>query len=132
MTDETSSESAAGEAAVRRIVEGWHTLDPAGWADVVTDDIEYQNMPWPGVVTIGPDSIHQVLGAFVDRYELSFEVRSLITDGKIAYSERVEHFEPRPGTDDEPFDLAVTGVFELRGGKVAAWRDYFDRRAFKA
>jgi limonene-1,2-epoxide hydrolase len=41
-------------------------------------------------------------------------------------AERAEHFTRRDGTR-EPFVLPVMGVFELRDGKVVAWRDYFER-----
>lgn len=28
--------------------------------------------------------------------------------------------------------LPICGVFEMRGGKIAGWRDYFDRTAQRA
>ena len=41
-------------------------------------------------------------------------------------TERTEHFTRKDGSR-EPFVLPVMGVFELRDGKVVAWRDYFER-----
>ena len=41
-------------------------------------------------------------------------------------TERTEHFARKDGSR-EPFVLPVMGVFELRDGKVGAWRDYFER-----
>lgn len=32
--------------------------------------------------------------------------------------------------DGRTVELPVMGVFELSGGKIAGWRDYFDRGAF--
>lgn len=126
------TDNETGLAAIRRIVEDWPRLSLEDWAEVVTDDVEYQNMPWRGVVTIGPEGIHQVLQQFVANYETRFEVGATGCTGMHGFSERVEHFTPKPGTNAEVFELPVLGVFELREGKVSAWRDYFDRRAMKA
>jgi limonene-1,2-epoxide hydrolase len=30
------------------------------------------------------------------------------------------------------FELPVMGTFEIRGGKIGAWRDYFDTNQFAA
>lgn len=128
MTTDTN----AGLAAIRRIVDDWPRLTVEEWAEVCTDDVEYQNMPWRGVVTVGPAGIHQVLQQFVANYETRFEVGPTGCDGANGFSERVEHFTPKPGTEAEAFELPVLGVFEVRDGKVSAWRDYFDRRAMKA
>jgi limonene-1,2-epoxide hydrolase len=122
----------AGNDGVRRIVESWPELSVEDWREICTADVKYQNMPWQKVVTEGPDGIHAVLKDFAGKFDVTMEVHQLGADGNLAFSERTEHFTPRPGSDGESFDLPVTGVFELRDGKVAAWRDYFDRRAMKA
>jgi limonene-1,2-epoxide hydrolase len=121
-----------GIDAVRRIVEGWPDMSVQDWREVCTDDVRYQNMPWDRTVTVGPDEVHRMLEGFAGRFEVGLEVHHLGVDGNAAFSERTEHFVPRPGVDGETFDLPVTGVFELRDGKVSAWRDYFDRRAMKS
>ena len=41
-------------------------------------------------------------------------------------TERVDIFK-LPG---KSFELPVMGTFELRGGKIHAWRDYFDMNQF--
>lgn len=121
-----------GVDAVRRIVEGWPDMSVDDWHEVCTDDVRYQNMPWDTTVTVGPAQIHQVLEGFAGRFEVDLDVLHLGVDGDVAFSERTERFVPRSGVDAETFELPVTGVFELRDGKVSAWRDYFDRRAMKA
>jgi limonene-1,2-epoxide hydrolase len=37
-------------------------------------------------------------------------------------NERTDRFK----LDERWIELPVMGVFELRGGKISAWRDYFD------
>lgn len=45
--------------------------------------------------------------------------------GEIVMNERLDRFV----MGDKRVDLPVMGVFEVRNGKVAAWRDYFDAAA---
>jgi limonene-1,2-epoxide hydrolase len=44
------------------------------------------------------------------------------------FTERVDRFTMRNGTR---FELPVNGVFELRGGKIASFRDSFDLASFE-
>ena len=122
-----------GMDAVRRICEGWNEMTQQDWRDICTPDVAYQNMPWDRTVVTGPDAIYQTLESFGGTYDVRMEVRHLDGNDSVVFSERVEHFTPRnpAGGAEEPFDLPVTGVFELTDGKVSAWRDYFDRRAMK-
>ncbi|MGF1599228.1 MAG: nuclear transport factor 2 family protein [Acidimicrobiales bacterium] len=121
-----------GMGAVRRIVEGWPTMTADDWREVCTDDVDYRNMPWEDIVTVGPDAVHEVLQRFAARFDVRFDIGAIGSSDGRAFAERVEHFTPRPGEEGEAFHLPVLGVFDLDGGKVAAWRDYFDRRAMKA
>ena len=41
-------------------------------------------------------------------------------------TERVDVFT----LPDKSFDLRVMGTFEVIGGKISAWRDYFDMQQF--
>lgn len=45
--------------------------------------------------------------------------------GEIVMNERLDRFI----AGDKRVDLPVMGIFEVRGGKVVAWRDYFDAAA---
>jgi limonene-1,2-epoxide hydrolase len=46
----------------------------------------------------------------------------MAADGDVVLTERIDTFE-MGGKD---VVLPVMGVFEVRDGKIAAWRDYFD------
>ena len=41
-------------------------------------------------------------------------------------TERVDVFK----LPDKSFELRVMGTFEVIGGKISAWRDYFDMQQF--
>ena len=47
---------------------------------------------------------------------------NLLSAGDVVIAERVD----RTVANGKPVDLPCCGVFELREGKIAVWRDYFD------
>jgi limonene-1,2-epoxide hydrolase len=86
-----------------------------------TEDAIYHNMPMDPVT--GREAIRALLEAFVNPAEaIDFEVRHMAGDGDVVFTERVDRFN----LGGRQIALPVAGVFELRDGKIAAWRDYFD------
>ena len=93
--------------------------------ELVTDDCEYDNVPMGAVH--GPDGIRQTLGPFLaGASELDWQVRRQVADATTVMNERVDRF--RMG--DRWVELPVMGVFEVRDGRIALWRDYFDLATF--
>jgi limonene-1,2-epoxide hydrolase len=52
----------------------------------------------------------------------------VVANGNVVMTERVDVLE----ANDRSVTLPVLGVFELAGGRIAAWRDYFDLDQFSA
>ena len=115
----------AGIEAVRRLCEGWHRMTAAEFSECMTDDVDYRNIPIDGDHHVGPDAAHAVLSRFAQTWGVRLEVLNLVGDGAVVLTERHEHFVHRAGTK-QPFMLPVMGAFELRDGKISAWRDYFE------
>jgi limonene-1,2-epoxide hydrolase len=88
---------------------------------MLTEDIEYQNMMLPPIH--GREGVHEtlemLLGLCTDSEWL---VHRELTDGTLVMNERTDRFE----LHGEWCDLPVMGVFEVRDGQIAKWRDYFD------
>lgn len=119
MTDESPAE------LVRRFCATWPTGDVDAICAYFTDDAVYHNIPVDPVT--GRDAIKAAIAGFtagVDRIE--FEMRHLVADGPVVMTERVDVFH-FPGHE---IALPVMGTFEVRDGKIAAWRDYFDLNQF--
>ncbi len=57
---------------------------------------------------------------------IEFRIDHLAAAGDIVFTERVDTFTLEKGTISVP----VAGVFEIRDGKISAWRDYFDMQQF--
>jgi len=86
-----------------------------------TDDAVYHNIPVEPAV--GPEAIKAVFSMFttgVDRME--FKILNIVGEGDVVLTERVDVFVMPNVT----IELPVMGTFEVRDGKIAKWRDYFD------
>lgn len=59
---------------------------------------------------------------------LRIDVRHQIAVGDLVMNERLDTFTFHDGGW---VVLPIAGVFELRGGKITAWRDYFDLSTFR-
>jgi limonene-1,2-epoxide hydrolase len=110
---------------VRRFCAAWSNIDPDELAEFFTDDAVYHNIPISPVT--GRDSIKSTIAGFTGGVEkVEFRLRNIVADGPIVLTERVDVFVLPHGT----IELPVMGAFELRDGKIAAWRDYFDMKQF--
>jgi len=118
--------SAQGHDAVRKICENWATMSLEEFREVMTEDCDYRNIPIDGDRHIGPEAAHAVLSTMGVKWNVDLTVINLVGDDKVVLTERTEHFA-RKDASREPFELPVMGVFELRDGRVAGWRDYFER-----
>jgi limonene-1,2-epoxide hydrolase len=58
---------------------------------------------------------------------LPWEVRHIVADGDVVLTERVDHF----AVGETHVSVPCMGVFELRNGKITAWRDYWDLGKFE-
>jgi limonene-1,2-epoxide hydrolase len=79
-----------------------------------------------GTVT-GRDDIAATIASFTAGIEsIEFRVRNIASDGPAVLTERVDIFK----FPDKSIEPPVVGTFEVRDGKTAAWRDYFDMNQF--
>jgi limonene-1,2-epoxide hydrolase len=76
---------------------------------------------------VGPEAIRGVLASFTTGVEsIEFRIGAIAAAGGTVLTERVDVFR-FPGKE---IPLPVMGTFEVAGGKIAAWRDYFDMNQF--
>ncbi|MFQ5515421.1 MAG: limonene-1,2-epoxide hydrolase family protein [Myxococcota bacterium] len=54
--------------------------------------------------------------------ETAWEILHLLAAGDLVIVVRIDHTK----AGDRSVDLPCTGVFEMAGGKIKVWRDYFD------
>lgn len=119
----TSNESPVD--VVRRFCAAWSDLDVDAIMGFFTDDAVYHNIPVDPAV--GRDAIRATIEGFAAGVQgIDFQVLHIVADGPIVLTERIDVFT----TGATSIELPVMGTFELRDGKIAAWRDYFDLNQF--
>ena len=95
--------------------------DYAAAHELVTDDLEYQNMMLPPVV--GKQAMSDTCDMLLSLCEDSeWLVHHEVAQGDLVMNERTDRFKK----DGAWHDLPVAGVFQLRDGLIASWHDYFD------
>ena len=104
----------------------WKTGDIDAIVGSFTDDAVYHNIPMAPAV--GQEAIRATIESFASNPEQTIEFRVLhvAAAGDVVLTERVDVFA-LPG---KTVELPVMGTFEVRDGRIAAWRDYFDLNQF--
>ena len=114
------------ETIVREFCAAWDRRDVEEILSWFAPDATYHNMPLEPVR--GHAAIREVLNVFVPpASRIHFEVRAIVSRGDVVFTERVDHFT----VAGKEVALPVAGVFEVRDGKIAAWRDYFDMGSYQ-
>lgn len=117
--------STENEKVVREFCAAWSRRDIEELLGFFTTDAVYHNMPLAPVH--GREAIRQVFQMFVPPAEkIDWEVLHVACAGPVVFTERVDRFV----IGGKSVELPVAGIFELRGGKIAAWRDYFDMQTW--
>jgi limonene-1,2-epoxide hydrolase len=110
---------------VKKFCDAWSDGDLDALMAFFADDAVYHNIPIDPVT--GVDTIRATIAGFTQGVEkVEFRVDNIAADGDVVLTERVDVFH-LPGNTIE---LPVMGTFEVKDGKITAWRDYFDMQQF--
>lgn len=113
------------EDIVREFIRTWSTLDPDRIVAFFADDGVYHNMPMAPVS--GRAQLRGFIAGFVKNWTVTdWEIVNLVSAGPIVIAERMD----RTKVGEKNVDLPCCGVFELEGGKIKVWRDYFDMATY--
>src|SRR5581483_6468546 len=106
---------------VREFCAAWEARDEQRILDAFTDDGVYHNMPMAPAT--GKDAIKGLLAMILaPASDVKFEIKHIAANGDVVLTERVDTCV----IGGKTVTLPVMGAFEVRDGKIAAWRDYFD------
>ncbi len=106
---------------VKRFLDIMMSKDYDKGLALVAPDAEYDNVPIGKVA--GPEGIRAVLEPFFGpTITNEYKVIREVVDGATVILERLD----RHLLDSGWVELPVTGIFEVKAGKIALWRDYFD------
>jgi limonene-1,2-epoxide hydrolase len=112
----------ANEELVNQFCRDWSLRDAAHLTTYFSTPFEY--MVWEGgpVITTTEEFIRQ-MGPFLKNLKLvDWEMIRSTAMGPMVINERVDHFYAHDSKyDNHP---RIAGMFIVRNGKIAVWRDY--------
>lgn len=116
--------------SARKVVDdfiaSWKGSDMDKIMSYLSPDCRYHNIPWEEVQ--GTEAIRKTLEGFMQGVsQIEFVVHKTAEAGDTVMNERTDRFQIK----GQWLDLPVMGVFEVKDGKIAAWRDYFDAQMFE-
>ncbi len=118
--------SAANEKLVTDFCTAWSHLNTDEVLSYLAEDCFYHNIPMEPMV--GHAAVRKFVEPFLkNATSATFDIKHTTSAGNVVMNERVDSFVMGPKT----ISLPVAGVFEIRDGKISAWRDYFDLDTFQ-
>jgi len=112
------------EKIVADFCQTWRTMNIDQMLGYMTDDAIYHNIPIEPLK--GKVMIRKGVEGFARMLEgIEIKIVNSACAGNLVINERIDTMVTRDG---KKTDVPVAGVFELRNGKICAWRDYFDMK----
>jgi limonene-1,2-epoxide hydrolase len=109
------------ERVVRDMLAAFGKHDAEALRQYFTDDVVYHNIPMDPCA--GIEETIAFIASFFSMFEsLVIDTRYLALRDNVVLTERIDTFT----MGGKVADLPVMGTFEIRDGKISAWRDYFD------
>jgi limonene-1,2-epoxide hydrolase len=117
---EMTKEAAANDAMVREFIAAWERRDTEHIVGRLTDDAVYHSIPLTPIV--GKAAIRDWIAGFEGKPPGRLEIHHQIASDTVVMNERTDSIT----LNGQPVTLRITGVFEIEGGCIKAWREYFD------
>jgi limonene-1,2-epoxide hydrolase len=109
------------ERVVRGMCDTFAKHDADALRPFFTDDVVYHNIPMDPCIGIDA-TIAFIDGFFAMCDHMTIETTHLAVRDDVVLTERIDTFT----VERKAVPLPVMGTFQIRGGKICAWRDYFD------
>ncbi len=108
------------DTMIREFLAAWERRDTPYILDCFTGDAVYHSIPLTPIV--GKDAIEEFVTKFADVPPGRLEVRHQVAPGNVVINERTDYIT----INGTAVVLPICGVFEIEGGRIKAWREYFD------
>jgi limonene-1,2-epoxide hydrolase len=117
----------ANSSTVVDFIHAWMARDFDKIMSFVSEDCVYHNIPMEPAT--GVEAIGAVIKGFVDMAsEVDWQIHHIAENSQgVVLTERTDRFL----IGENWVEIPVMGTFELSGGKISAWRDYFDMNQFQ-
>jgi limonene-1,2-epoxide hydrolase len=117
----------ASEKLVRDFLGSWQARSLESICSHFADDAVYHNVPVEPIE--GMAGIRAIFQAFLDAFcDAKLDILALAAVPGLVLAERIDYFTMNDG---RKVVLPVTGVFEVKNGKITRFSDYFDLADFE-
>src|SRR5258705_240397 len=110
---------------VRSFVEAWNAYDLERILAHLHEDVVYHNVPVEPI--LGRVAVRAYLDGKGGFEKMQWKLLAIAESGNKVLTERVDEFT-LGGVD---VSLPLMGIFEIDGGRIRAWRDYFDMEMYR-
>lgn len=110
---------------VEAFIDAWNRQDFEEILDTLSEDVVYHNIPMEPLN--GRAAVKAYLDSIGTFDEIDWRTLNIAAKGNVVLTERVDDFV----LGGRRMSIPLMGVFEIRNGKIAAWRDYFDMEDYK-
>ncbi|MCQ4152403.1 nuclear transport factor 2 family protein [Rhodococcus qingshengii] len=112
------------EKSVLEFFDCWDAVDIDRMMSFFTPDAVYIDVPLPQRDS-GVEAIRAHISATLEALSLRIETVNISSRDNVVLTERMDYISSR-GSDGPSVELPLMGVMEMKNGKIAVWRDYFD------
>ena len=120
------SDAATNDALIRRFIAAWEGRDTDFIIDCFADDGVYHSIPLEPIV--GKAAIRDFVAEFDSIPGGRLEIRHQVASSDVVMNERTDYIV----MNGKPVELPIMGVFEMKDGRITAWREYFDMGPVRA
>ncbi len=106
-------------------IAAWNANDTGRAVDCLTEDVVYHNVPMAPI--FGREAVRRYIDGIGGFDWVRWTVVAIAESGSTVLTERVDEFALR----GVAVSLPLMGAFEVREGRIGAWRDYFDLAMYR-
>jgi steroid delta-isomerase-like uncharacterized protein len=124
------------DGLAQRYLDAWSAHDPSAVSAFMTDDVAFEDVPLGGRLS-GPKEVAAFVEQFTDTFSSDYRfslVRETTTATALAAEWTVsgthDRSSPALPATGKPFTIRGATMAELRDGRIAASRDYWDLATF--
>jgi limonene-1,2-epoxide hydrolase len=127
----SAADTKENKQVVADFIASWGDHDIDKTLSYVTEDCYYHNIPLDPMQ--GKAVMRKFLEPFFGKanfaapFSLKPEILHVVAQGNLVFQERVDHYV----IGKAHYDIPDVGVYEIRDGKIASWKDYFDMGQFQ-
>lgn len=123
---ESEGKSLESKKVVDEFMATWTHGNVDKTVSYLAEDVDYINIPLEPIK--GRAKAREFLAPFFNKdpliipFAVRTEIKQTLAEGAIVMQERVDYFK----LAGKEWALPVVGIFEVKNGKIAVWKDYFD------